>query len=73
MEALVAVSAAALTIYDMCKALDKSMEITGIYLIEKTGGKSGDYLRANLPESAVPQNVKRNERSQKYSRVGRGR
>jgi cyclic pyranopterin monophosphate synthase len=46
MEALVAVSAAALTIYDMCKALDKSMEITGIYLTEKRGGKSGDYLRA---------------------------
>jgi len=45
MEALVAVSAAALTIYDMCKALDKSMEITGIYLTEKRGGKSGDYLR----------------------------
>jgi cyclic pyranopterin monophosphate synthase len=50
MEALVAVSAAALTIYDMCKALDKSMEITGIYLIEKTGGKSGDYLRSTIPE-----------------------
>jgi cyclic pyranopterin phosphate synthase len=50
MEALVAVSAAALTIYDMCKALDKSMEITGIYLIEKTGGKSGDYLAATIPE-----------------------
>ena len=45
MEALVAVSAAALTIYDMCKALDKSMEITDIYLLEKTGGKSGPYLR----------------------------
>jgi cyclic pyranopterin monophosphate synthase len=51
MEALVAVSAAALTIYDMCKALDKSMEITGIYLIEKTGGKSGDYLRSAIPKS----------------------
>jgi cyclic pyranopterin phosphate synthase len=50
MEALVAVSAAALTIYDMCKALDKSMEITGIYLIEKTGGKSGDYSRSTFPE-----------------------
>jgi cyclic pyranopterin monophosphate synthase len=50
MEALVAVSAAALTIYDMCKALDKSMEITGIYLLEKTGGKSGDYLRSAIPE-----------------------
>ncbi len=46
MEALVAVSAAALTIYDMCKALDKSMEITDIYLVEKVGGKSGRYLRA---------------------------
>ncbi|MGA2418741.1 MAG: cyclic pyranopterin monophosphate synthase MoaC [Candidatus Acidiferrum sp.] len=45
MEALVAVSAAALTVYDMCKALDKSMEITDIALLEKTGGKSGDYLR----------------------------
>jgi cyclic pyranopterin monophosphate synthase len=45
MEALVAVSAAALTVYDMCKALDKSMEITDIALLEKTGGKSGDYRR----------------------------
>lgn len=45
MEALVAVSAAALTIYDMCKALDKGMEITDIVLSEKTGGKSGDYHR----------------------------
>jgi cyclic pyranopterin monophosphate synthase len=46
MEALVAVSAAALTVYDMCKALDKGMEIQDIYLVEKRGGKSGDYLRA---------------------------
>jgi cyclic pyranopterin phosphate synthase len=45
MEALVAVAAAALTVYDMCKALDKSIEITGIVLVEKTGGKSGDYRR----------------------------
>jgi cyclic pyranopterin monophosphate synthase len=45
MEALVAVTAAALTVYDMCKALDKGMEITDIILTEKTGGKSGDYLR----------------------------
>ncbi len=41
MEALVAVSAAALTVYDMCKALDPSIEITDIYLLEKTGGKRG--------------------------------
>jgi cyclic pyranopterin phosphate synthase len=45
MEALVGVSAAALTVYDMCKALDKGMEISDIVLVEKTGGKSGSYLR----------------------------
>src|SRR5690348_2823814 len=45
MEALVAVSAAALTVYDMCKALDKGMEITDIVLVEKTGGKSGNFHR----------------------------
>lgn len=47
MEALTAVSVAALTIYDMCKALDKSMTITDICLELKTGGKSGDYARSN--------------------------
>jgi cyclic pyranopterin phosphate synthase len=45
MEALTAVSAAALTIYDMCKAVDKGMTITHIRLVEKTGGKSGVYRR----------------------------
>jgi cyclic pyranopterin monophosphate synthase len=45
MEALVAVAAAALTVYDMCKALDKAMEITDICLLAKTGGKSGDFHR----------------------------
>jgi cyclic pyranopterin monophosphate synthase len=45
-EALVAVTAAALTVYDMCKALDKGIEITDIRLLEKTGGKSGDFRRA---------------------------
>ena len=44
-EALTAVSVAALTIYDMAKALDKSMRISDIVLEEKTGGKSGDYRR----------------------------
>ena len=43
MEALTAVSAAALTIYDMCKAVQKDMEIDSIHLCRKTGGKSGDY------------------------------
>ena len=46
MEALVAVTCAALTVYDMCKALDKGIEIADIHLLEKTGGKSGDYVRA---------------------------
>jgi cyclic pyranopterin phosphate synthase len=45
MEALHAVTVAALTIYDMCKALQKDMEITGVRLLSKTGGKSGDYRR----------------------------
>ena len=45
MEALTAVSVAALTIYDMCKALDKGITITDIRLESKTGGKSGDYRR----------------------------
>lgn len=45
MEALTAVTVAALTIYDMCKAIDKEMVIQNIYLAEKTGGKSGYYLR----------------------------
>lgn len=44
MEALVAVSVSALTIYDMCKAVDKSMTIEGIRLVRKSGGKSGLYL-----------------------------
>ena len=50
MEALVAVAAAALTVYDMCKALDKGMEITDIVLTEKTGGKSGDFRRKEVQE-----------------------
>lgn len=45
MEALTAVSIAALTIYDMCKAVDKSMVISNIRLLKKTGGKSGTYIR----------------------------
>jgi cyclic pyranopterin monophosphate synthase len=45
MEALTAATIAALTVYDMTKALDKSIEIQDIYLLEKTGGKSGDFQR----------------------------
>ena len=46
MEALTAVSVASLTVYDMCKAVDKGMELGEIHLVEKTGGKSGHYIRA---------------------------
>jgi cyclic pyranopterin phosphate synthase len=46
MEALTAVSVAALTVYDMCKAIDKDMRIDGVCLLEKSGGRSGHYLRA---------------------------
>jgi cyclic pyranopterin monophosphate synthase len=49
MEALTAASVAALAIYDMCKALDKGIEIQHIVLEEKSGGKSGDYRRSKKP------------------------
>lgn len=47
MEALTAASVCALTVYDMCKAVDKGMVIGKTYLVEKTGGKSGDFHRDN--------------------------
>lgn len=47
MEALVAASVAALTIYDMCKALERGMEISEIYVMKKSGGRSGTYERAS--------------------------
>ncbi|UJF36241.1 cyclic pyranopterin monophosphate synthase MoaC [Paenibacillus hexagrammi] len=47
MEALTAVSAAALTVYDMCKAVQKDMEIRSTMLISKTGGKNGDFHRSD--------------------------
>jgi cyclic pyranopterin phosphate synthase len=53
MEALTAVSSAALTIYDMCKAVDKKMEIGEIKLLKKTGGKSGKYLADELTGEVV--------------------
>ena len=59
MEALVAVTAAALTVYDMCKALDKGMDITDVYLVEKTGGKSGDFRREALSKKRAPRGRKR--------------
>ena len=53
LEALSGVSVALLTIYDMCKAIDKRMEIGGIHLAKKTGGKSGSFV--NDPEFEVAQ------------------
>ncbi|MEZ3436260.1 MAG: cyclic pyranopterin monophosphate synthase MoaC [Lachnospiraceae bacterium] len=50
MEALTGVSVALLTVYDMCKALDKSMEIGEIYLCRKTGGKSGEIYNRKNPK-----------------------
>ena len=61
MEALTAVSAAALTIYDMCKAVDRGMRIDAVLLEEKTGGRSGHFLRegCDLPrEASAPSAVK---------------
>jgi cyclic pyranopterin phosphate synthase len=53
MEALTAVSVAALTIYDMCKAIDRGMSIEQIRLEEKSGGKSGHFVREAQPPNAV--------------------
>lgn len=53
MEALVAVSAAALTIYDMCKAVDRALVIGPIQLEEKSGGKSGHFVRESAGKAAV--------------------
>ncbi len=49
MEALTAVSIAALTIYDMCKSIDKNISISDIVLLKKSGGKSGDFIRDLTP------------------------
>jgi cyclic pyranopterin monophosphate synthase len=59
MEALVAASVAALTVYDMCKALDKGIEIREIVLLGKSGGKSGDYRRGVSGKRAVGESGKR--------------
>lgn len=53
MEALVAASVCALTVYDMCKAVDREMEVNQVRLLEKIGGKSGHFLRENQMRSTV--------------------
>lgn len=54
MEALTGVSVALLTVYDMCKALDRTMVIDGIRLMEKSGGKSGRFLRGEFRRNTSP-------------------
>ncbi|MEO2019443.1 MAG: cyclic pyranopterin monophosphate synthase MoaC [Fuerstiella sp.] len=54
MEALTAVSVAALTVYDMCKSIDRDMEITGLRLLEKSGGRSGHDVRAGADKESGP-------------------
>jgi cyclic pyranopterin phosphate synthase len=51
MEALTAAAVAALTLYDMLKSLDKGIEIQDLYLLEKTGGKSGAFRRRRTPQT----------------------
>lgn len=62
MEALMAVTVAALTVYDMCKALDKSIAIREIVLLRKSGGKSGDFQRKSAPDLFTKAPVKRDRR-----------
>lgn len=52
MEALTAVSIAALTIYDMCKSFDKNISISNVWLLKKSGGKSGDFVRKRDTEGS---------------------
>ena len=53
MEVLTGVQVGLLTVYDMCKAIDKGMVIGPVYLVKKSGGKSGDFTRTDLPESTL--------------------
>jgi cyclic pyranopterin phosphate synthase len=53
MEALVAVAAAGLTVYDMCKAIDRGMAVEDVHLVRKSGGQSGDFIRPE-PDAAAP-------------------
>ena len=55
MEALVAVSAAGLTVYDMCKAVDRGMVVEAVHLVSKEGGKSGAWTRPDAPLGETPQ------------------
>lgn len=64
MEALVGASAALLTVYDMCKALDRGMEIGPVRLVEKRGGRSGTWRREGIPGTPAAQSPRTKEREQ---------
>jgi cyclic pyranopterin phosphate synthase len=53
MEALTAASIAALTIYDMCKSFDKNISISDVWLLRKSGGKSGEFMREHTPKGST--------------------
>ncbi len=55
MEGMVAVAAAGLTVYDMCKAIDRGMTLEAVRLVRKSGGKSGEWTRSGEPEGAGPE------------------
>jgi cyclic pyranopterin phosphate synthase len=67
MEALVAASVAALTVYDMCKALDKGIEIQRVRLESKSGGKSGDFRRKSPTAAGAGQRSKSRRASRKHA------
>ncbi len=70
MEALTAVSVAALTIYDMCKSADRAMKITGIRLLEKTGGRSGHYVRGEKKVARIIATCLSEEKGTSKTNVG---
>jgi hypothetical protein len=71
MEALTAVSVAALTIYDMCKAVDKTMVISDIRLLRKSGGKSGTFVRPSSPAKVhTRENLRISLLESEYGRTG---
>ena len=67
MEALVAVSAAGLTIYDMCKAIDRGMTLGEVQLVSKSGGKSGEWTRSRGRNLARLTGARRTERGEPVS------
>jgi cyclic pyranopterin phosphate synthase len=72
MEALTAVSAAALCIYDMAKPVDRGIAITGIRLLRKTGGKSGDYVAPDLAISRRSRSARRAASRKSAGERGKG-